>query len=259
MQLSGLSIPRGKGDTQSRSFSIGTRWLHLHVNLTGKHSRGVLQLLRGGSPSSRSPVPLRARPQSPAGVGARTGRAPAAASQRVAAAWAAQPGRPAATGAPAIGGGRPHGAACRTPPPAEARIRRGGPTERGSVSRTEPFAGGTPRAAGARAVTGVPSCASASCLAHHRDPGPGPNDRIRRARACAGRELRQREPESPPRAPPRPAGVSTATRRASRKPRLESAGARGEVRKEGRRASGQPRAGVSRGGKCQASPPETRN
>lgn len=158
-------------------------------------------------------------------------------------------------GLPPSGGGRPHGAACRTPPPAEARIRRGGPTERGSVSRTEPRRAGPPGAAGARAVTGVPSCASASRLAHHRDPGPGPNDRIRpgrgmrgaRAAAAGAREPAPRAARVPPAFPRQRGARPGSPCRSRREPGVRfpkgggaSRAGRGPEREQRRRIPGPP-------------------
>lgn len=84
-------------------------------------------------------------------------------------------------------------------------IRRGGPPERGATSPTRALAcGGALASGGPGTVTGFPSCASASWLAHRRGTGLGPTTWARRrpsVRRGASRHLP--EPKSPPRAPPR--------------------------------------------------------
>lgn len=94
-------------------------------------------------------------------------------------------------------------------------------------------------AAKARAVTGCPGCASASCLAHQLgNPGLGSNDGVREA---PGRALGRKPPpgaESPPRARRRRhagPGVAVETRRAA-------PGAREGPSSPGQRGSARPAA-----------------
>lgn len=62
-------------------------------------------------------------------------------------------------------------------PRPRVEIWHGGPGERGSASPTRALAcGGALASRGPGAVTGFPSCASTSCLAHGRGPRAGPND-----------------------------------------------------------------------------------
>lgn len=258
LQLSGLSIPRGKGDTQSKSFSIGTRWLHLHVNLTGKRSRGVLQLLRGGSPLLQA-----ARPASgPASQPRRSGRT----------------SRPGSRGRIAAGGGC-RGSSARTPlPPGLPRSGEVGPTAPRAGPRRRPrleFGAEAPRREGPfpapslrgrdppgqRGLGRLPVFQAApQHLASHTtetlDRGPttgseGPGHA--RAASCGSGSPRAR--------PARRRVLPAFPRQRGARP-----GSRGWSRREpGVRFRRAARLGpakdqcVSQGGKCQASPPETRN
>lgn len=243
LQLSGLSVPREKGDTKSKSL-LGTRWLHLHVNLVCKRSGAFCSFLRGGFPplSPQSGLALISRP-------CRHTKRPGP-RRRVVAGWRllAQAGCPAASRASApprqcgdrspeslnAETGGPFPVSPQPPGPAAARGGRpqsaaagpgsefgaGGPTKRGSASLHRDLACGAPRATGGPWLLPVFQAAPQHLLP--RPPGRPWTGAQRLSaetqRRALGRERLLPEPESPPHAPPRLPGVSTATLRAPRAP-----------------------------------------
>lgn len=81
-----------------------------------------------------------------------------------------------------------------------AGTRRGGSRREAFLPNASPRVWETLCRCSPGAVTGFPSCASTSCLAHSRRPRAGAQRLgLKGARACAG----AREPENPPRAPQR--------------------------------------------------------
>lgn len=223
--------------TQSKSFLLGTRWLHLQVNFIGQHSRGNSRLLLRGFPSSRPPF----RPGLNIPCGARkTGSA--AASLGVAAAGAAQPGRPAATrpGARRSRGGRPT-AAGRTRRRPGVEFGTQAPRREVPHLPTEPSRVGRPGQREGPGLLPVFQAAPQHLASRTTEARDGPNDGSPKGRACArARAAAAGAREPAPRAAAS-SGVSTATRRASPRPMLESAGARRGSRQARARASGGPR------------------